>query len=130
MERSITEQFDANPSMHYYVYFSSNSYKYSIDVMQFDDISEIKNKYYLKFKYYDTYVEAEAVANEMNANDTDIRHIICRKIVENMDEVSEIVNHNFTKLTQTELDSVKLINSMQLATLLLFDARVEKEVKK
>lgn len=122
---NILAKIDADPSMHYYVYFSSANYKYALDVMKFNDISELKASCYKNYTFYDTYAEAEAAANEMNANDTDIRHIICRKIVENMDSVAELVNANSTKLTKLELDSIKLISDMQIATLLLFDATEE-----
>lgn len=74
------EEFDANQEMHYYVYFSNASYQYRVDVIHFKSISDIKSKYYGALTYYDTYAEANAEADRMNKEDTDIKHLICRAI--------------------------------------------------
>lgn len=74
------EEFDANPEMHYFVYFSSHRYQYHVDVIHFKLLSDIKRKYYSALTYYDTYAEAIAEADRMNKEDTDIRHLICRAI--------------------------------------------------
>ena len=64
--------------IHYHVYFSSASYTYRVDVLQFNKKSDIKNDFYKKKKYYSTYAEAQAVADKLNEKDTDIGHLFGR----------------------------------------------------
>ena len=72
------KDYDARRDIHYYVYFSSASYTYSVDVLQFKKKSDIKNDFYKNKKYYSTYAEAQAVADKLNAKDTDVGHLFGR----------------------------------------------------
>ena len=79
--QSFEEQikdYDKRTDMHYYVYFSSASYTYCVDVLQFKKKSDIKNDFYKNKKYYSTYAEAKAVADKLNEKDTDIGHLFGR----------------------------------------------------
>lgn len=92
------EEFDANPEMHYYVYFSTARYQYYVDVIHFKSISDIKSKYYSALSYYDTYAEATAEADRMNKEDTDVRHLICRAIKEFDDSFFTIIDRHGSQL--------------------------------
>lgn len=72
------KDYDARRDIHYYVYFSSASYTYSVDVLQFKKKSDIKDDFYKNKKYYSTYAEAQAVADKLNAKDTDVGHLFGR----------------------------------------------------
>ena len=72
------KDYDARRDIHYYVYFSSASYTYSVDVLQFKKKSDIKNDLYKNEKYYSTYADAQAVADKLNAKDTDVGHLFGR----------------------------------------------------
>lgn len=72
------KDYDARRDIHYFVYFSSESYTYSVDVLQFKKKSDIKNDFYKNKKYYSTYAEAQAVAYKLNAKDTDVGHLFGR----------------------------------------------------
>lgn len=72
------KDYDARRDIHYFVYFSSASYTYSVDVLQFKKKSDIKNDFYKNKKYYSTYAEAQAVADKLNAKDTDVGHLFGR----------------------------------------------------
>lgn len=79
--QSFEEQikdYDKRKDMHYHVYFSSASYTYRVDVLQFKKKSDIKNDFYKNKKYYSTYAEAQAVADKLNAKDTDVGHLFGR----------------------------------------------------
>jgi len=79
--QSFEEQikdYDQRKDIHYYVYFSSASYTYRVDVLQFKKKSDIKNDFYKNKKYYSTYAEAQAVADKLNAKDTDVVHLFGR----------------------------------------------------
>ena len=69
---------DARSDMHYHVYFSSASYTYCVDVLQFKKKSDIKNDFYKNKKYYSTYAEAKKVADKLNEKDTDVGHLFGR----------------------------------------------------
>ena len=71
------KDYDARRDIHYFVYFSA-SYTYSVDVLQFKKKSDIKNDFYKNKKYYSTYAEAQAVADKLNAKDTDVGHLFGR----------------------------------------------------
>lgn len=72
------KDYDKRKNIHYYVYFSSASYTYRVDVIQFKKKSDIKNDFYKNKKYYSTYANAQAVADKLNAKDTDVRHLFGR----------------------------------------------------
>lgn len=79
--QSFEEQikdYDKRKDIHYHVYFSSASYTYRVDVLQFKKKSDIKNDFYKNKKYYSTYAEAQAVADKLNAKDTDVGHLFGR----------------------------------------------------
>jgi hypothetical protein len=79
--QSFEEQikdYDKRKDIHYHVYFSSASYTYRVDVLQFKKKSDIKNDFYKNKKYYSTYAEAQAVADKLNEKDTDIGHLFGR----------------------------------------------------
>ena len=80
-QKSFEEQvkeYDKRRDMHYYVYFSSASYTYRVDVLQFKKKSDLKEDFYKNKKYYSTYVDAQAVADKLNAKDTDVGHLFGR----------------------------------------------------
>ena len=80
-QKSFEEQikdYDQRKDIHYHVYFSSASYTYCVDVLQFKKKSDIKNDFYKNKKYYSTYAEAQAVADKLNAKDTDVGHLFGR----------------------------------------------------
>lgn len=72
------KDYDARKDIHYYVYFSSASYTYCVDVLQFKKKSDIKDDLYKNKKYYSTYAEAQEVADKLNAKDTDVGHLFGR----------------------------------------------------
>lgn len=79
--QSFEEQikdYDKRKDIHYHVYFSSASYTYRVDVLQFKKKSDIKNDFYKNKKFYSTYAEAQAVADKLNAKDTDVGHLFGR----------------------------------------------------
>lgn len=81
IQKSFEEQvkeYDKRKDIHYHVYFSSASYTYRVDVLQFKKKSDIKNDFYKNKKYYSTYAEAQAVADKLNAKDTDVGHLFGR----------------------------------------------------
>ena len=80
-QKSFEEQvkeYDKRRDMHYYVYFSSASYTYRVDVLQFKKKSDLKEDFYKNKKYYSTYADAQAVADKLNAKDTDVGHLFGR----------------------------------------------------
>ena len=80
-QKSFEEQvkeYDKRRDMHYYVYFSSASYTYRVDVLQFKKKSDLKEDFYKNKRYYSTYADAQAVADKLNAKDTDVGHLFGR----------------------------------------------------
>lgn len=79
--QSFEEQikdYDKRKDIHYYVYFSSATYTYCVDVLQFKKKSDIKNDFYKNKKYYSTHAEAQEIADKLNKKDTDIGHLFGR----------------------------------------------------
>ena len=111
LEEQIVE-FDANPGMHYYVYFSSNTYQYKVDVIHFESFDKIKSKYYASLTYYDTYAEAKAKADEMNKNDSDVRHLICRAIKVFLDSTQEIIETSNKELSPVSRRAINVLRNM------------------
>ena len=72
------KECDKRRDMHYYVYFSSASYTYRVDVIQFKKKSDIKNEYYKNKKYFSTYLTAQQAADKLNAKDTNAGHLFGR----------------------------------------------------
>ena len=106
------EEFDANPEMHYFVYFSTFRYQYCVDVIHFKSLSDIKNKYYEVLTYYDTYAEANAEADRMNKEDTDIRHLICRAIKVFDDSLVTILDKHGTQLNSLGRTAVSILRDV------------------
>lgn len=106
------EEFDANPEMHYFVYFSSHRYQYHVDVIHFKLLSDIKSKYYSALTYYDTYAEAIAEANRMNKEDTDIRHLICRAIKVFDDSLFTILDKHGSQLNSLGRNAVSILRDV------------------
>ena len=72
------KDYDARRDIHYYLYFSSATYTYCVDVLQFKKKSDIKDDFYKNKKYYSTYAEAQKVADKLNEKDTDVGHLFGR----------------------------------------------------
>lgn len=86
------KDYDARSDIHYHVYFSSASYTYCVDVLQFKKKSDIKNEFYRNKKYYSTYAEAQKVADKLNEKDTDAGHLFGRAASEFTNKVYELLN--------------------------------------
>ena len=84
------KEYDARKDVHYFVYFSSNTYKWEVDVMTFKKKSDLADSYYRNMRYYNTYATAKAVADKKNAADTDIGHLIGRASAKYVDELRAI----------------------------------------
>lgn len=111
LEEQIIE-FDANPEMHYYVYFSSSAYQYKVDVIHFESRDNIKSKYYAGLTYYDTYAEAGAKAIEMNKNDSDVRHLLCRAIKVFLDSTQAIIETSNKELSPVSRRAINVLRNM------------------
>ena len=85
------KDYDARSDIHYYVYFSSATYTYCVDVLQFKKKSDIKDDFYKNKKYYSTYAEAQKVADKLNEKDTDVGHLFGRAASAFRDKVYEIL---------------------------------------
>lgn len=96
IQKSFEEQvkeYDKRKDIHYHVYFSSASYTYRVDVLQFKKKSDIKNDFYKNKKYYSTYAEAQAVADKLNEKDTDIGHLFGRAASEFEHKMYELLKN-------------------------------------
>lgn len=118
-------KYDADPIMHYYVYFSSSSYTFSVDVIQFKSLEDLKSDYYANLKYYDTYAEAEAVAEEMNKNDDNINHLICKELVKFNKKITELKNVNYGKLTALDTKAIDTLRDTTAFVEYLFSTKEE-----
>ena len=85
------KECDKRRDMHYYVYFSSASYTYRVDVIQFKKKCDIKNEYYKNKKYFSTYLAAQQAADKLNAKDTDVGHLFGRAAREFEHKMSELL---------------------------------------
>lgn len=120
-EEKIAE-FDKRRDMHYYVYFSSSTYKYQSEVIQFKKKSDLNSEYYKNKRYFSTHANAKAYADKLNAKDKNISHLIGRAVSNFRQELCDI-RHYIEKekriITQNELyamrvldDSTNLINKL------------------
>lgn len=121
-EEKITE-FDKRRDIHYYVYFSSSTYKYQIDVIQFKKKSDLKNEYYKNRRYFSTHANAKAYADKLNAKDKNISHLIGRAVSNFRQELYDL-RRNIEKekriITQNELEAMRVFDySTNLITKLL-----------
>lgn len=81
------KECDERSDMHYYVYFSSATYCYKVDVIQFKKKSDLQNERYRNEKYYSTYLLAQQAADRLNAKDTDVGHAFGRAAMEFQDKL-------------------------------------------
>ena len=116
-------KFDKRRDMHYYVYFSSSTYKHQIDVIQFKKKSDLKNEYYKNKRYFSTHTNAKAYADKLNAKDKNISHLIGRAVSNFRQELYNL-RHNIEKekrvITQNERKAINVLeDSTNLITKLL-----------
>lgn len=57
--------YDAHSEYHYYVYKDFKGI-HKVDVIYFKEFSDLKDNYFKKKIYYDTYAEARIVADRLN----------------------------------------------------------------
>lgn len=115
MSKSAEEQiaeYDKRRDMHYYVYFSSSTYTWKVDVLQFKKKSDIKNEYYRDKKYYSTYANAKAVAAKLNAADTNTSHLIGRAVHNFRSELFNLkrdIEAEKRVVSQCELEAINVL---------------------
>ena len=106
-------KFDKRRDMHYYVYFSSSTYKYQIEVIQFKKKSDLKTEYYKNKRYFSTHANAKAYADKLNAKDKNISHLIGRAVSNFRQELYDL-RRNIEKeksiLTQNELEAMRVLD--------------------
>ena len=114
------KEYDKRRDMHYYVYFSSASYTYRVDVLQFKKKSDIKDEYYKNKKYFSTYLAAQQTADKLNAKDTDVGHLFGRAASEfehkmyellKMEGMTDAQKHAIEALSANVQAITKLMNS-------------------
>ncbi len=121
-EEKIAE-LDKRRDIHYYVYFSSSTYKYQIDMIQFKKKSDLNSEYYKNKRYFSTHANAKAYADKLNAKDKNISHLIGRAVSNFKQELYDI-RRNVEKekriITQNELKAIRVFeDSANLITKLL-----------
>lgn len=119
-EEKIAE-LDKRRDMHYYVYFSSSTYKHQIDVIQFKKKSDL-TEYYKNKRYFSTHANAKAYADKLNAKDKNISHLIGRAVSNfrqelydlrrNIEKEKRIITQNELKAISVLEDSTNLINKL------------------
>ena len=115
-------KFDKSRDMHYYVYFSSSTYKYQVEVIQFKKKSDLNSEYYKNKRYFSTHANAKAYADKLNAKDKNISHLIGRAVSnfsQELDDIRHYIEKEKRVITQNELyamrvldDSTNLINKL------------------
>ena len=120
-EEKIAE-LDKRRDMHYYVYFSSSTYKHQVEVIQFKKKSDLKTEYYKNKRYFSTHANAKAYADKLNAKDKNISHLIGRAVSnfrQELDDIRHYIEKEKRVITQNELyatrvldDSTNLINKL------------------
>lgn len=120
-EEKIAE-LDKRRDMHYYVYFSSSTYKHQIDVIQFKKKSDLNSEYYKNKRYFSTHANAKAYADKLNAKDKNISHLIGRAVSNfrqelydlrrNIEKEKSIITPNESKAINVLEDSTNLINKL------------------
>lgn len=121
-EEKIAE-LDKRRDIHYYVYFSSSTYKYQIDMIQFKKKSDLKNEYYKNKRYFSKHANAKAYADKLNADDKNISHLIGRAVSNFRQELHDIrryIEKEKCVITQNELEAMRVFeDSTNLITKLL-----------
>lgn len=120
-EEKIAE-LDKRRDIHYYVYFSSSTYKYQIDMIQFKKKSDLKSEYYKNKRYFSTHANAKAYADKLNAKDKNISHLIGRAVSNfkqelydlrrNIEKEKRIITHNELEAMRVFEDSTNLITKL------------------
>ena len=88
-EERIAE-YDARRDVHYYVYFSINTYRYEVDTIQFKKKSDLKNEYYRKLKFFSTYAVAKREADRLTDKDQSLAHMFGRAASEFREKLNKI----------------------------------------
>ena len=111
-EEKIAE-LDKRRDMHYYVYFSSSTYKHQIEVIQFKKKSDLNSEYYKNKRYFSTHANAKAYADKLNAKDKNISHLIGRAVSNFRQELYNL-RHYIDKerrvITQNELEAIRVLD--------------------
>lgn len=110
-EEKIAE-FDKRRDIHYFVYFSSSTYKYQIDVIQFKKKSDLKNEYYKDKRYFSTHANAKAYADKLNDEDKNIAHLIGRAVSNFRQELYDLrrdIEKEKRIITQHELEAISVL---------------------
>lgn len=120
-EEKIAE-LDKRRDIHYYVYFSSSTYKYQIDMIQFKKKSDLKSEYYKNKRYFSKRAYAKAYADKLNADDKNISHLIGRAVSNfrqelydlrrNIEKEKRIITHNELEAMRVFEDSTNLITKL------------------
>ena len=109
-EEKIAE-FDKRRDIHYFVYFSSSTYKYQVDVIQFKKKSDI-NEYYKTKRYFSTHANAKAYADKLNAEDKNISHLIGRAVSNFRQELYDLrryIEKEKRVISQQELEAIRVL---------------------
>ena len=121
-EEKIAE-FDKRRDIHYYVYFSSSTYKYQVEVIQFKKKSDLNSEYYKNKRYFSTHANAKAYADKLNAKDKNISHLIGRAVSnfrQELDDIRHYIEKEKRVITQNELYAMRVLDdSTNLITKLL-----------
>ena len=106
------KEYDGRSDIHYFVYFSSNTFTWNVDVLQFKDISDIKTETYKNRTYYDTYAEAKVVADKLTEDDKDMNHIIARTIRKFTSELYKLEKDAGKDITFEQRQSLNAVNDV------------------
>ena len=110
-EEKIAE-FDKRKDIHYFVYFSSSTYKYQVDVIQFKKKSDLKNEYYKTKRYFSKHALAKAYADKLNAEDKNISHLIGRAVSNFRQELYDLrryIDKEKRVVSQHELEAISVL---------------------
>ena len=111
-EEKIAE-FDKRRDIHYYVYFSSSTYKHQIDVIQFKKKSDLNSEYYKNKRYFSTHANAKAYADKLNAKDKNISHLIGRAVSnfrQELDDIRHYIEKEKRVITHNELEAMRVLD--------------------
>ena len=106
------KEYDRRNDIHYFVYFSCNTFAWNVDVLQFKDISDIKTETYKNRTYYDTYAEAKAIADKLTEDDKDMNHIIARTIRKFTSELYKVEKDAGKNITFEQIQSLNAITDV------------------
>ena len=103
------KDYDARRDIHYFVYFSSASYTYCVDVIKFKKKSDIKNEYHKNKKYYSTYTEAQKVAEKINEKDNNVDHLFGRTAKEFRNKLYDLLK--MAGMTEAQKHAIEAANA-------------------